>query len=82
MFMGKISLITDDHPMFLAGLQQLFKKQPDFEVLGRQRARQPGLLLQKTLSLVLLDIEMPERDGISATGAADTRDKGGDAYRI
>ena len=69
-FVGKISLIiTDDHPMFLAGLQQLFKKQPDFEVLGAaESAAQLELLLQKSApTLVLLDIEMPKQDGISAT---------------
>jgi DNA-binding NarL/FixJ family response regulator len=28
--MDKITVVVDDHPIFLAGLQQLFKKQPDF----------------------------------------------------
>ena len=33
--MGKISLvIVEDHPVMLAGIQQLFKKQGDFEVVG------------------------------------------------
>jgi DNA-binding NarL/FixJ family response regulator len=68
--MNKISLIVvDDHPMFLAGLQQLFKKQPDFEVVGvAEGVAQLEELLQKEMpTLILMDIEMPEGDGISAT---------------
>jgi DNA-binding NarL/FixJ family response regulator len=68
--MGKISLvIVDDHPMFLAGLQQLFKKQSDFEVIGvAEGAAQLETLLQdRTPTLILMDIEMPGGDGISAT---------------
>ncbi len=39
--MDNISLvIVDDHPMFLAGLQQLFKKQSDFEVIGVEQTDQ------------------------------------------
>jgi DNA-binding NarL/FixJ family response regulator len=68
--MDKISLvIVDDHPMFLAGLQQLFKKQSDFEVIGvAEGAVQLETLLQgHTPTLILMDIEMPGGDGISAT---------------
>lgn len=68
--MGKISLvIVDDHPMFLAGLQQLFKKQSDFEVVGvAEGAVQLETLLQGVApALILMDIEMPGGDGISTT---------------
>lgn len=68
--MDKISLIVvDDHPMFLAGLQQLFKKQADFEVIGvAEGAAQLETLLQgRAPMLVLMDIEMPGGDGIEAT---------------
>lgn len=68
--MDKISLIiVDDHPMFLAGLQQLFKKQADFEVIGvAEGAAQLETLLQNGVpTLILMDIEMPGGDGISAT---------------
>jgi len=68
--MDKISVIVvDDHPIFLAGLQQLFKKQPDFELVGvAENATQlEAVLTQATPSVILMDIEMPERDGISAT---------------
>ena len=68
--MEKISLIVvDDHPMFLAGLQQLFKKQPDFAVVGvEENPSQLRTVLQETTAaLILMDIEMPQGDGISAT---------------
>jgi DNA-binding NarL/FixJ family response regulator len=68
--MDKISVVVvDDHPIFLAGLQQLFKKQADFEVVGiAENAEQlEAVLAQTTPAVILMDIEMPERDGISAT---------------
>lgn len=68
--MEKISLIVvDDHPMFLAGLQQLFRKQADFDVIGAaENVNQLEHLLQQGApTLILMDIEMPAGDGISAT---------------
>jgi DNA-binding NarL/FixJ family response regulator len=68
--MDKISLlIVDDHPVILSGLQQLFKKQPDFDVVG---AVEDVTQLETTLkearpTLVLMDIELPQGDGIAAT---------------
>jgi len=55
--------------MFLAGLQQLFKKQQDFEVLGVAEGSFQLETLLKNASpvLILMDIEMPGGDGISAT---------------
>jgi DNA-binding NarL/FixJ family response regulator len=68
--MDKISVVVvDDHPIFLAGLQQLFKKQPDFELVGvaEDAVQLEAVLAQTTPAVILMDIEMPERDGISAT---------------
>jgi DNA-binding NarL/FixJ family response regulator len=68
--MDKIAVVVvDDHPIFLAGLQQLFKKQPDFELVGvaEDAAQLETVLAQTTPAVILMDIEMPERDGISAT---------------
>lgn len=68
--MDKISVVVvDDHPIFLAGLQQLFKKQPDFELVGvaEDAVQLEAVLTQTTPAVILMDIEMPERDGISAT---------------
>ena len=68
--MDKISLlIVDDHPVILSGLQQLFKKQPDFDVVGAvENATQLQTVLKEVRpSLVLMDIELPQGDGIAAT---------------
>jgi len=68
--MDKISLVVvDDHPIFLAGLQQLFKKQSDFELIATAESVEQleVVLAQTTPALILMDIEMPGRDGITAT---------------
>lgn len=68
--MNKISLVVvDDHPIFLAGLQQLFRKQADFELTGAaESVPQLRTLLDKvTPTVILMDIEMPQEDGIAAT---------------
>jgi DNA-binding NarL/FixJ family response regulator len=77
--MDKISLIVvDDHPIFLTGLQQLFKKQPDFELVGvAENVRQLEAMLERTTpTLILMDIEMPHEDGISATALVRRRAPG------
>ena len=70
--MKKISLvIVDDHPLFLEGLRQLFKKHSEFEVVGvAEDGQQVETVLAKNpASIVLMDIEMPKVDGITATSA-------------
>jgi two-component system, NarL family, response regulator LiaR len=68
--MEKITLlIVDDHPMILSGLQQIFKKQPDFEIVGgaENLEQLETLLKEASPTIVLMDIEMPHGDGIAAT---------------
>lgn len=68
--MKKISLvIVDDHPIFLEGLLQLFKKRPEFEVVGVAEDGQQveAVLAKGAPEIVLMDIEMPKVDGITAT---------------
>lgn len=77
--MDKISLVVvDDHPIFLAGLQQLFKRQSDFELIGvAENVDQLEALLDHTVpDIILMDIEMPRRDGISATALVRQRARG------
>ncbi|MEW6301803.1 MAG: response regulator transcription factor [Thermodesulfobacteriota bacterium] len=77
--MDKISLVVvDDHPIFLAGLQQLFKRQSDFELIGvAENVDQLEALLDHTVpDIILMDIEMPRRDGIGATALVRQRARG------
>src|SRR5581483_6878152 len=68
--MEKISLvIVEDHPVMLAGIQQLFKKQADFEVVGvaEDISQLESLLRAAFPAVVLMDIELPHGDGIAAS---------------
>lgn len=68
--MEKITVVVvDDHPLFLSGVQQIFKRQPDFEVIGaaENAGQLTALLKQCQPSIVLMDIEMPETTGLEAT---------------
>lgn len=65
-------LVADDHPAFRRGVRDVIDDEVDMEVateaadgveaIERARALRPG-----GLDLVLMDIDMPEMDGIAAT---------------
>lgn len=60
-------LLADDHPIVLDGLEQLFRFEDDFQVLGRcQRGEDvvPALLRLKP-DVLVLDIRMPGHDGFA-----------------
>ena len=64
----RISLVlVDDHPVYLAGLQQIFRKQTDFEVVGLAEnvAQLEDLLGDIQPHVVLMDIESEEPEGFS-----------------
>ena len=61
-------LIADDHPVVRDGLAAMLGTQPDFEVVavaanGRETVR---LAAELRPDVVLLDLEMPELDGVEA----------------
>lgn len=62
-------LIADDHILFREGLRNIFNRWEDFEVVGEaQNGREAVQLVQELLpDIVLMDIIMPEMDGIEAT---------------
>jgi DNA-binding NarL/FixJ family response regulator len=62
-------LIADDHPAFRAGLDLMLRNTPDIEVAGQADNGAAALqLAAATLpDVVLMDLRMPEIDGIEAT---------------
>lgn len=62
-------LIADDQGLLRAGLRALLSNEPDLEVIGEAENGATVLRLAKELApeVILLDISMPELDGIEAT---------------
>jgi DNA-binding NarL/FixJ family response regulator len=68
--MKKIQIIiADDHQLFRNGLKILLSSFPEFEVAGEASNGEDFLKLIKTTpaDIALMDINMPEMDGIEAT---------------
>ncbi len=61
--------IVDDHQLVREGLRDLLEDAPDIEVVGEAANGQEALLVRSRLSpdLVLMDVRMPEMDGLAAT---------------
>ena len=61
-------LVADDHPMLREGLVAVLSTQPDFDVVGEAGDGSEVVRLAKRLEpdVVLLDLEMPEVDGVAA----------------
>ena len=62
-------LLAEDHALMRRGLLGQFSLESDFEVVGEAENGQQAIELAKQLhpDIVLMDIEMPVLDGISAT---------------
>src|SRR2546423_2826034 len=64
-------LIADDHPIVREGLSAVLETQPDFEIVGQatngaQAVEQAAALRP---DVILLDLELPELDGVAALRA-------------
>jgi DNA-binding NarL/FixJ family response regulator len=75
-------LVADDHPMLREGLVAVLSTQPDFDVVGEAADGSEVVSLAQRLrpDVILLDLEMPDVDGIAALERL--RDAGCEALTI
>ena len=69
---GKIRvLLADDHAVLRSGLRALLNLEPDMEVVGEASNGREAIELGQTLKpdVIVMDISMPEMDGLAATKA-------------
>lgn len=61
-------LIADDHPIVRDGLRAAFAAEPDIEVVGEagDGAQAVRLAVRLAVDVVLMDLRMPEMDGVRA----------------
>lgn len=69
-------LLVDDQPAVRQGLAMRLALEPDILVVGEASNGEEALALIQTCSpdVVLMDVEMPEMDGIAATQALHTEE--------
>ncbi len=62
-------LIADDHPIFRDGMHSLLDSVPDTEVVGEAISGEDAIQQATSLQpdVILMDIKMPDSNGISAT---------------
>jgi two-component system response regulator NreC len=62
-------LLADDHAVVRSGLRMLLEAQPDFEIVGEAETGSAAVTMVGELQpdAVLMDIQMPELNGIEAT---------------
>ena len=61
--------IVDDHELTRESLQNMLSDEPDIDIVGQAANGRQALLLCSRLrpDLILMDVRMPEMDGLSAT---------------
>src|ERR671916_1290435 len=64
-------MITDDHALVRDGLRSMLEDEPDLEVVGEASNGREAIELCRSLKpdMVLMDVRMPEMDGLEATRA-------------
>lgn len=69
--MGIRLLIADDHAVVRQGLRMFLSLEPDFEIIGEATNGKQAVQLARQLrpDVILMDLLMPEMDGVTAIGA-------------
>jgi len=64
-------VVVDDHPVVREGLVALLEDEPDFRIEGSVGSAEAALALAEDLrpDVMMLDLEMPEMDGVAAIPA-------------
>jgi DNA-binding NarL/FixJ family response regulator len=64
-------LLADDEAVVRRGLRARLQLEPDIQVVGEASTGAKALLLSQTLlpDVVVMDVQMPDMDGIAATAA-------------
>ena len=62
-------LIADDHALVRSGLRSMLQREPGIEILGEARNGREAVELCRSLrpDLILMDVRMPDMDGLEAT---------------
>jgi DNA-binding NarL/FixJ family response regulator len=69
--MKKTLLLIDDHPMLCTGFKQFVRSRPELELVGEAPTGAAGLAYVDQLApdLVILDVHLPDMDGIEVAKA-------------
>ncbi len=71
-------VIADDHEVARVGLRSILTDEQDLRVIGEARNGREALALCRRLrpDLVLLDVRMPDMDGLAVTAPCDRNRRG------